>query len=89
MATSVAVPAMTPSEREIPPALLKVCFALFVINAVFFPAAYFQHCWIYEANGQGIPTDFINVFAAGKLVLWAIRRWLMTGIFRSRSNSMC
>src|ERR1700755_1871428 len=69
MATSVAVPAMTPSEREIPPALLKVCFALFVINAVFFPAAYFQHCWIYEANGQGIPTDFINVFAAGKLVL--------------------
>src|SRR5580704_17141767 len=69
MTTSVAVPAMTPSEREIPPPLLKVCFAVFVINAVFFPAAYFQHCWIYEANGQGIPTDFINVFAAGKLVL--------------------
>jgi arabinofuranan 3-O-arabinosyltransferase len=70
MATSVAVPAMTPTtERAIPPALLKVCFALFVINLVFFPAAYFQHIWIYEENGQGIPTDFINVFAAGKLVL--------------------
>jgi glycosyl transferase family 87 len=69
MATSVAVPAMTPSERAIPAALLKACFALFVVNAAFFPAAYFQHCWIYEANGQGIPTDFINVFAAGKLVL--------------------
>jgi arabinofuranan 3-O-arabinosyltransferase len=69
MATSVAIPAMTPTERAIPPALLKVCFALFVINLVFFPAAYFQHIWIYEENGQGIPTDFINVFAAGKLVL--------------------
>ncbi len=69
MATSVAVPAMTPSERAIPPALLKVCFALFVVNVVFFPAAYFQHAWIYESNGQGFPTDFINVFAAGKLVL--------------------
>jgi arabinofuranan 3-O-arabinosyltransferase len=69
MTTSVAVPAMTPTERAMPPALLKVCFALFVINLVFFPAAYFQHIWIYEENGQGIPTDFINVFAAGKLVL--------------------
>jgi arabinofuranan 3-O-arabinosyltransferase len=69
MATSVAIPAMTPTERAIPPALLKVCFALFVINLVFFPAAYLQHIWIYEENGQGIPTDFINVFAAGKLVL--------------------
>ena len=72
MATSAAVPAMTPTENAIPPALLKVCFALFVINATFFPAAYFSHCWIYQANGQGIPTDFINVFAAGKLMLQGI-----------------
>jgi arabinofuranan 3-O-arabinosyltransferase len=69
MTTSAAASAITPAQNQIPQALLKVCFALFVINATFFPAAYFSHCWIYGANGQAIATDFVNVFAAGKLVL--------------------
>src|SRR5258708_34679793 len=69
MATRVAAPMITPAPSAVPDALLKVCFALFVINATFFPAAYFSHGWIYEANGRGIPTDFVNVWAAGKLVL--------------------
>jgi hypothetical protein len=30
---------------------------------------YFSHWWIYDPNGLGIPTDFVNVWAAGKLVL--------------------
>ncbi len=38
---------------------------LFVINVAFFPTAYFSHWWIYDANGLGIPTDFVNVWAAG------------------------
>ena len=31
--------------------------------------AYFSHWWIYDPDGLGIPTDFINVWAAGRLVL--------------------
>jgi len=49
--------------------LLKVCFALFVINASFFPAAFFAHGWIFDDKGLGIPTDFVNVWSAGRLVL--------------------
>src|SRR6195952_3873949 len=67
----------------IPASLLNVCFVLFVVNVVFFPAAYFAHWWIYDENGLGIPTDFINVWSAGKLVLdghaataydWAVQK---------------
>jgi len=49
--------------------LFNVCFVLFVINAAFFPAAYFSHWWIFDESGLGIPTDFVNVWSAGKLVL--------------------
>jgi len=34
-----------------------------------FPTAFFAHWWIYDVNGLGIPTDFVNVWAAGRLVL--------------------
>ena len=61
---------ITPSDRSaVPPALFNVCFVLFVINAVYFPIAWFSHWWIYDSSGLGIPTDFVNVWAAGKLVL--------------------
>ena len=29
----------------------------------------FSHWWIYDPNGLGIPTDFVNVWAAGQLAL--------------------
>lgn len=61
--------AMRPVESALPKALFNICFVLFVINVSFFPIAYFSHWWIYDPNGQGIPTDFINVFAAGRMVL--------------------
>src|SRR6516162_1031243 len=60
---------MRPAENAIPKSLFNVCFVQFVINASLFPAAYFSHCWIYDLNGQGIPTDFVNVWAAGRMVL--------------------
>src|ERR1700724_2546069 len=68
MATSPSAPAIT-QPGAIPASLFNACFVLFVINAVFFPSAYFSHWWIFEANGLGIPTDFVNVWSAGKLVL--------------------
>jgi hypothetical protein len=55
--------------RAVPPALLHGCFALFVINATFFPAAFAAHGWIFDDHGLGIPTDFVNVWSAGKLAL--------------------
>jgi hypothetical protein len=60
---------MAPQPDAIPAWLLNTCFVLFVINASFFPTAFFAHWWIYDPNGQGIPTDFVNVWAAGRLVL--------------------
>ena len=69
MATSAFVPT-TPSEHSaIPAVLLNVCFVLAVINISFFPTAYLAHWWIYDSAGLGIPTDFVNVWAAGRLAL--------------------
>ena len=57
------------AHGAIPPALFNACFALLVVNACYFPVAYVSGMWIWEAGGLGIPTDFVNVWAAGKLVL--------------------
>jgi hypothetical protein len=57
------------AENAIPKAFFNACFVMFVVNASFFPIAYFSHWWIWDPNGQGIPTDFINVYAAGRMVL--------------------
>jgi arabinofuranan 3-O-arabinosyltransferase len=69
MATPEPALTITPQPSAIPPSLLNVCFVLFVIHVSFFPAAYFTHWWIHDANGLGYPTDFVNVWAAGRLVL--------------------
>jgi hypothetical protein len=68
----MAPASFTPTNTKpnaIPAALLNTCFVLFVINAAFFPTAFFAHWWIFDANGLGFPTDFVNVWSAGKLVL--------------------
>jgi hypothetical protein len=45
------------------------CFALCAMNLTLCLVAYFVGPWIYDQNGLGIPTDFISVWAAGRLVL--------------------
>jgi arabinofuranan 3-O-arabinosyltransferase len=69
MATPLSAPNMAPAPSAIPPSLTNACFVLFVINVTFFPIAFFSHWWIYDPSGLGIPTDFVNVWAAGRLVL--------------------
>ena len=69
MTRPVSAPTIASEPGAIPASLLNLCFALFVINAVFFPTAFFAHWWILDENGLGIPTDFVNVWSAGKLVL--------------------
>ena len=69
MAIPLSVPTVASEHGPVPPGLLNVCFVLFVINAAFFPTAYFAHWWIFDENGYGLPTDFVNVWSAGRLAL--------------------
>ena len=75
MAASIPAPTITLQPSAIPAALLNVCFVLCVINISYFPAAYFSHWWIYDPDGLGIPTDFVNVWAAGRLALEGHPAW--------------
>jgi hypothetical protein len=69
MTTSLSAPPIAAEQSAVPAVLFNACFVLFVVNATFFPTAYFSHWWIYDQNGLEIPADFINVWAAGRLVL--------------------
>src|SRR6195952_5489883 len=88
MAAPVSAPSM-PEQNAPPASLFNACFVLLVINAAFFPTAYFAHWWIIDPNGLGIPTDFVNVWSAGKLVLdghpawaydWDIQKQVQVGL---------
>ena len=46
-----------------------VCFALIVVNAVYLAASYVEGIWLIAPNGAGIESDFVNVWAAGRLAL--------------------
>jgi arabinofuranan 3-O-arabinosyltransferase len=91
MAASIPAPAIPSEHSAIPAALLNVCFLLAIINICYFPAAYFSHSWIWDPDGRGIPTDFINVWAAGRLVLeghpaqaydWDVQRQVELALLR-------
>ncbi len=69
MANSFRASRLEPQANLVPGGLFAVCFVLAWINASFFPAAYLCGGWIWDAHGLGIPTDFVNVWAAGKLAL--------------------
>ena len=84
-------PTIDPKASAIPAALLNVCFVLAVINIVYFPIAYLSHWWIYDPDGLGIPTDFVNVWAAGRLAIeghpaqawdWDIQRQVELALLR-------
>lgn len=49
--------------------LRLVCFALLVVNVAFIAAMAMQGMWLHDAQGRGNPTDFLNVWSAGKLAL--------------------
>lgn len=62
---------------SVPPALFNVCLVLLVLTLLHFPVAYLSHSWIHDANGRPSPTDFVNVWAAGKLARegHAVQAW--------------
>jgi hypothetical protein len=88
MAAPISV-SSSPEQNALPASLFNVCFVLAIINAAFFPTAYFAHWWIADPNGLGIPIDFVNVWSAGKLVLdghpawawdWNIQKQVQVGV---------
>ncbi len=54
--------------------MVMVCAVLAMLQIAFFPL-YYSHGWIFEAGGLGAPTDFINVWSAGRLVLDGHPAW--------------
>ncbi len=62
---SQARPAKTIVARSVE----LVCFALVVAQAVYLATSYLQGTWLSTSGSGGLPTDFVNVWAAGKLVL--------------------
>lgn len=54
-----------PRERPVE----LICFGLIVAHAVYLVASYLQGSWIVAPDGGGVPTDFVNVWAAGRLAL--------------------
>ena len=68
----MAVYEMTP-RRGAPAPLARpvelACFALIVAHAVYLAASYMQGSWLVLPDGGGVQSDFVNVWAAGKLVL--------------------
>src|SRR6185437_12573748 len=59
----------TGDHTAVPASLLNACFVLLVVNVSAFLAFCVSHSWIHNAQGLGIPTDFVNVWSAGKLAL--------------------
>ena len=46
-----------------------VCFALIVAQVVYLAACYVEGSWLTMRDGGGVPSDFVNVWAAGRLAL--------------------
>ncbi len=69
MATLTSDITMPAAKGAIPPALLIGCLVLCALNAAMLQNGVTAHWWISDENGLGIPTDFVNVWSAGRLVL--------------------
>jgi hypothetical protein len=73
------------SRGNIAGLLGRLCLVLAAVQLVILPLLWFTHDWIIDRAGLGIPTDFINVWAAGRMALgghaaeaydWAIQKQL-------------
>jgi arabinofuranan 3-O-arabinosyltransferase len=57
------------ADAKIGRPLKLVAFALVVAHAVYLAACYLHGIWIVAPDGTGVQSDFVNVWAAGRLVL--------------------
>jgi len=68
-----ARPKSSPSPLDEP--FRMVCFVFCVAQIVYLAASFFLHQWLVDPQGRDIATDFVNVWAAGKLVLLGYPDW--------------
>lgn len=61
--------AASPAHGPLAKPFHLACFALCVAQVVYLAASFALGQWLVDAAGHGIPTDFVNVWAAGKLTL--------------------
>jgi len=54
-------------DARLPRPIELVCFALIVAQAVYLATSYWQGTWLVAPDGSGVQSDFVNVWAAGKL----------------------
>jgi hypothetical protein len=59
----------SPSRNELARPAELLCIALAVANVAYLIASYVQGTWLVTPDGAAIPSDFVNVWAAGHLVL--------------------
>ena len=64
-----AMPAEAGAGARLARPVELACFALIVAQAVYLAAAYRQGIWIVAPDGSGVPSDFVNVWAAGRMTL--------------------
>jgi glycosyl transferase family 87 len=62
-------PPDSPAQAGVPRIIITVCLALCAMNGVWWLLAALSGQWIFDSRGFGIPTDFANVYAAGRLAL--------------------
>lgn len=61
--------AHAPAHSPLAKSFHLVCFGLCIAQVVYLAASFALGQWLVDAAGHGIPTDFVNVWAAGKLTL--------------------
>src|SRR5215471_13283095 len=69
MSTSAPFSPDAAERRAIPRGLLTTCRVLLCVAIAYLLAEILTYDWIYNRDGVGIPTDFVNVWTAGQLAL--------------------
>jgi hypothetical protein len=64
-----------PSPGPLDESFRIACFIFCVAQLAYLAASLVLHQWLIDAEGRGIPADFVNVWAAGKLVLLGFPDW--------------
>jgi arabinofuranan 3-O-arabinosyltransferase len=69
MTASATRPVDATAPRAVPLTLLTTCRVLLCGAVAYLLADTLCHDWIYNRDGLGIPTDFVNVWTAGRFAL--------------------
>lgn len=66
---SIDISARVPGRAPLARPVELACFALIFAHAAYLAVSYWNGLWIVGPDGHGLPVDFVNVWAAGRLAL--------------------